>query len=98
MSLVDVESAFPLPLSPSSFLVSQIWRAFNLQDDAFSSEFGFAKPPKDSADRPLVLHCLAGKRAVDAADKLALLGYSPRVYKGSFKDWKKKGGEIFKQE
>ena len=72
--------------------MSQLWRAFNASEEDFQAEFEFPKPAKDASN--LVLQCLSGKRATDAADKLALLGYAPAVYKGSFKDWKEKGGKV----
>lgn len=75
------------------YLVSEIWQAFSqLSTEEFESKYGFSKP---STSTVLATHCLKGKRAMEAADKLNLLGYhNIKVYKGSFNDWKEKGGEI----
>lgn len=70
----------------------EIWRALNLSDEDFKSEFKFMKPAVDATS--IVLYCLKGKRAQAAADKMSLLGYTPKVYSGSFHDWKEQGGKI----
>ncbi len=50
------------------------------------------RPDKSAA---LVMHCLKGKRASEAADKLSLLGFHDvKIYKGSFLDWKENEGPI----
>ena len=81
-----------------SFLltVGEIWEAFSLLSDGeFEAKYGFAKP---GPEQDMVLHCLKGKRALDASDKLSLLGYTKvKVYRGSFSEWKEKGGEVLTQ-
>lgn len=78
--------------------VSEIQAAFRRSDDAdFATKYGF---PKDGGDLPLVLYCLKGKRALDAADKLILLGIPAekiRIYRGSFADWKARGGRVVQE-
>ena len=76
--------------------VGEIWEAFSqLSDGEFEAKYGFAKP---GLEQDMVLHCLKGKRALDASDKLSLLGYTKvKVYKGSFSEWKEKGGEVLTQ-
>ena len=72
--------------------VSEIWTAFQLDADAFESKYGFAKP---DLNEPVVVHCLSGKRATMASDKLTLLNYeNVDIYKGSFNEWKARGGEV----
>ena len=44
-----------------------------MNEDAFRKKYGICKTELKS--KRIVLHCLKGKRAIDAADKLALLGY-----------------------
>ena len=65
----------------SSFLkVCDIWPAFQLDNSQFHRKYGIEKELLKS--KKIVLHCLKGKRAFDAADKLALLGYDDvYVYK-----------------
>lgn len=73
--------------------LGEIYEAFGeLSDQDFQEKYGFAKPkPSDS----LALHCLKGKRAIDAGDKLSLLSYdNVKIYQGSLIDWKNKGGQI----
>ena len=73
--------------------MGEIYEAFGeLSDQDFQEKYGFPKPlPSDS----LALHCLKGKRAIDAGDKLSLLSYdNVKIYQGSFIDWKNKGGQI----
>lgn len=67
-----------------------------MSPEEFAFTYGFDKPnPNDvTSDPKLVLHCLRGKRAQDAADKLALLGIETGVYKGSFADWMEQGGIV----
>ena len=72
-----------------------------MNQEDFKNMFGFDKPPhndEESNGSCLILHCLKGKRAVDAFSKLALLGLQKTVgvYGGSFEDWKKRGGAIIK--
>ena len=56
------------------------------------SKYGFTRPKSSDA---VVLHCLKGKRALDAADKLSLLNFDNlKIYKGSFIDWKNRGGTV----
>ena len=51
-----------------------------MDDTKFRSTYGIQKDLLKS--KKIVLHCLKGKRAFDAADKLALLGYDDvYVYK-----------------
>lgn len=73
--------------------LSEIWQAFSqCSDEEFEAKYGFSRPSKSSV---LATHCLKGKRAMEAAAKLNLLGYqNVKVYKGSLSDWKEKGGEI----
>ena len=52
--------------------VGEIWEAFaQLSESEFLSKYGFFKPRKSSQ---IGLLCLRGKRALDASDKLLLLG------------------------
>ena len=44
-----------------------------MDDEKFRRTYGISKLTLKS--KQIVLHCLKGKRAFDAADKLALLGY-----------------------
>ena len=73
--------------------MNEVWEAFaQLSKNEFESKYGFAKP---ELEQDMILHCLMGKRALDASDKLSLLGYTKvKVYKGSFNEWKEKGGEV----
>ena len=51
-----------------------------MDDIKFRATYGIQKDILQS--KKIVLHCLKGKRAFDAADKLALLGYDDvYVYK-----------------
>ena len=51
-----------------------------MDDSTFQIKYGIEKELLES--KKIVLHCLKGKRAFDAADKLALLGYDDvYVYK-----------------
>ena len=60
--------------------VCDIWSAFQLNNKEFRKTYGIEKTELES--KQIVLHCLKGKRAFDAADKLALLGYDDvYVYK-----------------
>lgn len=61
--------------------------------EEFESEFDFKRPALQS-DRPIVLSCLSGARASQAANQLFGIGFENlAVYKGSFNDWKSKGGK-----
>lgn len=73
--------------------MSEIWSAFSVFSEAeFEAKYGFTKPSKSTV---LATHCLKGKRALEASDKLNLLGYeNVKVYQGSFNDWTEKGGNI----
>ncbi len=75
--------------------MSEIWSAFaEMTPEEFETKYGFPRPGPEGSSR-MVLHCLKGKRALDAADKLSLLGYDhTKVYKGSFFEWKEKGGDV----
>ena len=60
--------------------VCDIWPAFQMDQEKFQKTYGVDKMVLKS--KKIVLHCLKGKRAFDAADKLALLGYDDvYVYK-----------------
>ena len=60
--------------------VCDIWPAFQMEQEKFQKTYGVDKMVLKS--KKIVLHCLKGKRAFDAADKLALLGYDDvYVYK-----------------
>ena len=60
--------------------VCDIWSAFQMDSEKFRNKYGIEKVTLKT--KPIVLHCLKGKRAFDAADKLALLGYDDvYVYK-----------------
>ena len=51
-----------------------------MDNTKFQTKYGIEKDLLKS--KKIVLHCLKGKRAFDAADKLALLGYDDvYVYK-----------------
>ena len=64
----------------SFLIVCDIWPAFQLDNTKFQTKYGIEKDLLKS--KKIVLHCLKGKRAFDAADKLALLGYDDvYVYK-----------------
>lgn len=64
-----------------------------MTDEEFRQKYGFEKPGTSSS---LALHCLRGKRALDASDKLLLLGYdNVKVYKGSFMEWKSQGKQYY---
>ena len=57
--------------------VCDIWPAFQMDQEKFQKTYGVDKMVLKS--KKIVLHCLKGKRAFDAADKLALLGYDDAV-------------------
>jgi rhodanese-related sulfurtransferase len=60
----------------------------------FTTAFSVPLPDKNQA---IVLSCLKGKRASKACEILVGLGYTNvRVYHGSFKDWKERGGRVDK--
>lgn len=66
-----------------------------MSEPEFEAKYGFQRPLKSDN---FGLHCMRGKRATDAADKLMLLGYdSVKIYKGSFLDWKSAGGQVHKE-
>ena len=53
-----------------------------MRPDAFKARFNVEK--RELKEKQIVLHCLKGKRAFEAADKLLLLGYkNVYVYKVS---------------
>lgn len=54
-------------------IVSEIWTSLHLPPDAFKAKFGMEKRALKA--KKLVLHCLKGKRAVEAADLFNILGY-----------------------
>jgi rhodanese-related sulfurtransferase len=84
------------PLSLVICSVPELDEALQLEDAAFESKYGFAKP---SLDAPLVTHCLKGARAAQARDKLVAQGYqNVRVYSGSFGDWTAQQGPVEKIE
>jgi len=63
-----------------------------LDSSTFAAQYGFDKPPLDSA---VVFHCLMGGRAQKAVDGAKAAGYAKAVaYPGSFKDWQAKGGKV----
>ena len=87
--LYDVLNLILLP-------VPEIWTAFQLDSNTFETKYGFSKP--DLNDQ-LVVHCLSGKRARMASDKLTLLNFeNVDIYKGSFNDWKARGGQELTEE
>ena len=60
--------------------VCDIWSAFQMENEMFRKRYGIEKVTLKT--KTIVLHCLKGKRAFDAVDKLALLGYDDiYVYK-----------------
>ena len=65
-----------------------------MSEENFKADYGVQKPSKDSPAKEMVLYCLKGKRAIDAADRLLLLGFKSIVYRGSFHDWRQNGGKI----
>ncbi|CAG0897928.1 unnamed protein product [Cyprideis torosa] len=71
----------------------EIEQAFALDSAAFLEKYCIPKPLPTATN--LVTHCLRGGRATEAAKKMFDLGYKDvMVYKGSFTDWKEKGGTI----
>lgn len=71
----------------------ELKEAFSRDEEDFASRYGFAKPSKKGSN--LVLGCHSGYRALKAYKILDKMGYeSLKVYKGSFEDWKEKGGPI----
>lgn len=74
--------------------LGQIADAFQLSTSEFQSKYGIEKP---SVSDGFVISCRSGKRATNAFNKLAPLGYTNAVvYTGSFQDWVKNGGPIEK--
>ena len=60
--------------------MSEVWNTFKMRPDAFKARFNVEK--RELKEKQIVLHCLKGKRAFEAADKLLLLGYkNVYVYK-----------------
>ncbi|CAG0920872.1 unnamed protein product [Notodromas monacha] len=79
---------------PNSFNVpvDRFNDAFELPEDQFRQLYGFPKPKKNSK---IVTSCLKGIRAANAAEILTRSGYTNvNIYKGSFDDWKNKGGDV----
>jgi len=73
--------------------LSEVWNTFKMRPDAFKARFNVEK--RELKEKQIVLHCLKGKRAFEAADKLLLLGYkNVYVYKGSFIDWTERRGSV----
>jgi len=70
--------------------------AFLLPDNDFKEKYNFEKP--SVSERNVVLTCRSGRRIQVADARLKALGYKHlRLYYGSFKDWVKNGGEVFRK-
>lgn len=82
-----IRSSINMPLN-------ELWSLMKLSEEAFEARFGLRRA--ELSHKKVVLHCLKGKRALEAADKLMILGYNSNVfvYKGSFSDWIARGGSI----
>lgn len=64
--------------------------ALLLPPEEFEDQFGFAKPP---VSREVVFYCKAGVRSSAAAAIARHAGYEKvGEYRGSWLDWKRKGG------
>merc|ERR1712135_231789 len=71
----------------------EINEAFASDDKVFEDKYGFPKPAK--TDSNVVVACRSGVRALKALEALQLIGYNSfSLYRGSFIDWKAKGGPI----
>ncbi|KAK2807841.1 hypothetical protein FQN50_005230 [Emmonsiellopsis sp. PD_5] len=75
--------------------------AFFLSPDEFMTRFGFPKPPmtadSSSTGNDIVFYCKAGVRASAMAELAVQAGYERErigVYKGSWLDWEKRGGQV----
>jgi len=88
----DVEKFGKIPTS-YAVPITQVPEAFSeMTEDEFEENFGFARP---GLDDPFVLYCRQGLGARAAQILLKSYGYTNmRVYDGSFKEWKQKGGTI----
>merc|ERR1711973_444525 len=88
----DVEKFGKIPNS-YSVPITQVPKAFSeMSDEEFEETYGFAKP---GLDDPFVLYCRQGLGARAAQVILKGLGYKNiRVYDGSFREWRQRGGEI----
>lgn len=92
----DVEKFGKIPTS-YAVPITQVPKAFSeLSDEEFEETYGFAKP---GLDDPFVLYCRQGLGARAANVILKGLGYTNiRVYDGSFREWRQKGGEIERKD
>ncbi|KAK2787154.1 hypothetical protein FQN51_003448 [Onygenales sp. PD_10] len=79
--------------------------AFFLSPGEFLTRFGFPKPPmttpasadSSSTGNDIVFYCKAGVRASAMAELAVQAGYDRErigVYKGSWLDWEKRGGQV----
>ncbi|CAG0890804.1 unnamed protein product [Cyprideis torosa] len=76
----------PLPDFPQAFLQSE---------EDFQKKYGITKPLQSGEGSECVFTCRSGRRAEDAIRKLLPFGYKNLwLYKGSYLEWKEKGGPI----
>lgn len=72
--------------------VGEVGNGLSLDEAAFESRYGFAKPDKSAS---LVTHCKMGGRAGKAAEAMKEMGFTNvQVYSGSMNDWKTNGGPL----
>lgn len=77
--------------------VDDIEAAMHLSADEFQTKYGFVKPVPSG--RPLIVYCMRGVRATQAAITFAeQFGFtSVLIYKGSWVDWSERHPEHVKQ-
>eukprot|EP00088_Acartia_fossae_P071590 TRINITY_DN9866_c0_g1_i5.p1 TRINITY_DN9866_c0_g1~~TRINITY_DN9866_c0_g1_i5.p1 ORF type:complete len:120 (+),score=15.96 TRINITY_DN9866_c0_g1_i5:28-387(+) len=84
-----IPSALNLPFSQFADISS-------LSSDQFKKKYKFDLPEKDVE---IITHCNKGGRATKAYHALKEAGFTNvQLYKGSFHDWKAKGGEVIVPE
>jgi len=98
ITLIDVRNTTELETDgeiPGSMHVPlhEIPEAFQLSPDQFLEKYKFALPQLTAKN--IVLTCRSGRRVLIAQERMKLLGYNHlRLYRGSFNDWVKKGGQV----
>jgi len=98
ITLIDVRNSTELETVgeiPGSVNVPlhEIPEAFQLSPDQFLEKYKFQLP--QTTAKNIVLTCRSGRRILIAQKRLKPLGYNHlRLYRGSFKEWVAKGGQV----
>lgn len=73
--------------------ITEFDEAFALSTEEFKANYGLDKPTANDGHK-YVAHCMIGKRALKATEKLQSMGVQVECYAGSFKDWIENNGDI----